>query len=116
MVFIEFSIGFKANVNENTLHTYHTPSVFWKYKLHKDNGAWSLLQQGMGTTKNPVILDSGSLDVLHCEFGTLRYIICTYTSHTHTHIYIYVINIRKHVTQKLPTLQRDPQRFKTKTA
>lgn len=29
-VFIEFSIGFKANVNENTPNTYDTPSFFWK--------------------------------------------------------------------------------------
>lgn len=95
MVFIEFSIGFKANVNENTLQTDHAASFFFGNKNYIKTAKLDLIEnqsqsgrgrcmRGMGTTKNPVVLDSGSLDVLHCEFGTLRYIIFTYTSHTHT--------------------------------
>lgn len=70
--------------------------------------------RGMGTTKNPVILDSGSLDVLHCEFGTLRYIIFTYTSHTHTHIslYIYIYICDKH-TQTCYTKAANPAKRST---
>ena len=74
-------------MNENTLQTYHTPKKTTKLDLSENQSqirACGRCMRGMGTTKNPVILDSGSLDVLHCEFGTLRYIISTYTSHTHT--------------------------------
>lgn len=102
--------------------------VFFGNKNYKDNkagfkrkpipnpGVWSLLQQGMGTTKNPVILDRGSLDVLHCEFRTLRCIIFTYTClyiHTYVSINIYILCICEKHTQTYCTKAANPAKRST---